>query len=70
MSGVALRLAPEAVVAGPGAAPDAPQVAGDALNAQRRANALTARALARGRLLLDVLTGGLPASGESFPPRG
>ncbi len=67
MSAAALAVV---VVAGPASPPDAPAVAGDALTAQRRANAATARALARARLLLDILPGGLPAGSESFPPRG
>ena len=43
---------------------------GDALQAQRAANAATARALSRARLLVAILTGDLPASGESWPPKG
>lgn len=43
---------------------------GDALAAQRAANAATARALSRARLLVAILTGDLPASGESWPPKG
>ena len=75
MSGGALRL-----VLAPGptgrtvavevpAAPDPAAGWGDALQAQRVANAATARVLSRGRLLLAILTGDLPRSGESWPPK-
>ena len=67
MSAAALAVV---VVAGPAPPTDAPAVPVDALNAQRIANAATARALARGRLLLAILTDALPAGAESFPPRG